>query len=144
MKDSDIDTLSADGAQEAPTTPQAALAEALDDVALPETLNLVWARLAAAGFVIVNVQEERQRRNDEYMRGYRAGSLMRDAAIGQGEPEKGKSPIVEVIGLGDGTMNVKTEDGMRWHLTEQEYRNWPRAAGGMPSADAAHSQPEDG
>lgn len=42
-------------------------------------------------------------------------------------PPREKSPIVEVVGLGDGTMNVKTEDGMAWHLTEAEYLAWPRA-----------------
>jgi hypothetical protein len=35
-------------------------------------------------------------------------------------------PIVEVVGNGDGTMNVRTESGMRWRLTEAEYLAWPR------------------
>jgi hypothetical protein len=55
MKDSDIDSLSADGAQEAMTTPQAALAEAF------RVEDLFSISLAAAGFAIVNVRELQDR-----------------------------------------------------------------------------------
>ncbi len=81
------------------------------------------------------------------------GSLHRDAlndlelAI-DAEREKGRrrvarmrarrkeQPIVEVVGNGDGTMNVLLADGSSRRLTEKQYLAWPRGKG--TENDAAH------
>jgi hypothetical protein len=34
--------------------------------------------------------------------------------------------IVEVVGNGDGTMNVTLSDGTKRQMTEREYLQWPR------------------
>jgi hypothetical protein len=156
MRDSDIDSLTADAAQvtaKSSSDPRTALADSMRashwadmrysnedrmatsiaaDLAERGVLLVTEPMLAAAIAKVGWFAPQR-------VAAAAAARLVAALSAAVEGPAREKSPIVEVVGLGDGTMNVKTEDGMAWHLTEAEYLAWPRAVEGPEGANAPKS-----